>query len=340
MVFILIMANNFMTLVNTSKVDAENKEIGIMLRTAKEDKEKAREEILDGDRFSESIEKVTGSKHNLKTAANLRNKSSERVIKLGIISPDEIIDANQKLRKKETERQLAETDLSEATGFKVSNFERLSKDDVKFINELSDDGTKDIVIRELFGKKILKSYKNWLVDNQNRIVTDNTSKDMQTEEGVEFVRLYVENYNTILEGKSGTPLNELAKQAGFEGRINTTQLMANPWIASKIELYHKAVEKMSTYHYQQIEDRRLREKSRVQDLKDTMLNHYAANPDKLTDGKLGDQARMMKTLDELSRDKKDKGGGPAVAIQINSDVANLATIQNKEKEEHMRDSFI
>jgi hypothetical protein len=97
---------------------------------------------------------------------------------------------------------------------------------------------------------------------------------------------------------------------------------------------------MNDYHYQQIKDRKLREKSRIQDLKDTMLNHYAANPDKLVDGKLGDQARMLKTLDGLQNDPKDKNGAPAVAIQINSDVANLAAKQNEEKEQHMKDSFI
>ena len=96
---------------------------------------------------------------------------------------------------------------------------------------------------------------------------------------------------------------------------------------------------MNDYHYQQIQDRKLREKQRAQDLKDRMLNQYAANPTMLTDGKLGDQARMLKTLDDLQKDKNGQNTAPAVAIQINSDIANLATVQNDEKEQHMKDSF-
>ena len=307
-----------MTIVDTTKSDAKNKEAVDRMNKGKDDKQKEMDKVLDGERFSQNIKRITGRKKSLQTASSLRNKSSDRVIKMGIVSPEEIINSNQNLSDKEMEKKLAETELSEATGFKVTNFERLSKEDIKFINDLPDDGTKDIVIRELFGTKILNKYKKWLVTNKNKIISKNQEIDYHSDESAKFVELYIENYNHILEGNDGTPLNKLAAEAGFE-KVNTTQIMANPWVASKIELYHKSVEKMNDYHYQQIQDRKLREKQRAQDLKDRMLNQYAANPTMLTDGKLGDQARMLKTLDDLQKDKNGQNTAPAVAIQINSD---------------------
>lgn len=289
------------------------------------------ESIQDGRRFSRSIKKITKNKTLLDKAVKLRERSSKRALRLGIIRPDEIMNAPVVPDKSEAERK-----LEFATGLKRTNFPNLSQEDIDFINGLPDDESRDVVIRELFSNKVLKEFNRYQVKKNNDV---SGPRFCPSDRAKKFVYGYIEEYNKLLSGKPYRTLKEIAEDAGYSATLSIATIMAVPWTAMKIELYHQSIDKLADYHYRQIEDRKLRERVKVQDLKDMMIDNFIARPDKLLNAKVKDSAQMLKVLHEIQYGEEKSRSGPPVAIQINSDVANLAMSQNAEKSAHLKKSF-
>lgn len=294
------------------------------------------EDIQDGKRFSRSVPKITKNKAYIARAQELRDKSATRALEIGLIEPQDIVSAPDV----ETDERVAKRKAMAA--LKIQNMQglHLSQEDIDFINNLPDDETRDIVIEELFSKKIAKQYR-MIVDRGKQI---EAKKNLPpSEKAIRFVRGYIDEYNKLLQGSPCRTLTEIKEDAGYSASVMTTTVLNQPWIAHKIEIYHQSIDKLNEYHYMQVRDRKLREQVKVQDIKDHMMNHLLANPHEMLNAKLKDKTQLLRVMNEMTQTAEDRdkrrGGDVPIAIQINGDVARLAMGQDKEKRDHFAQGF-
>lgn len=294
------------------------------------------EDIQDGKRFSRSIPKVTKNKAYIEKAQTLRDKSAERALSIGLIEPQAVVNAP------DIETQERKAILKAQAALKIQNAQgmHLSQEDIDFINNLPDDETRDIVIEELFSKKMAKTYRT-IVDRCRE--ADRKKMIPPSDKAVKFVRGYIEEYNKILQGREHRTLTEIKEDAGYGASVMVTTILNLPWVANKIEIYHQSIDKLNEYHYMQIRDRKIREQTKVQDIKDHLMNHLLAHPDEMLSAGMRDKTQLLRVMNEMTQtaESRDNGknGGVPIAIQINGDVARLAMGQDKEKRDHFSQSF-
>ncbi len=291
------------------------------------------ESIQDGERYSQSIEKLTKNKRKLTHANNLEKQAYKNALEVGIVSPHEIIDV-EKVPKDLADKLEAEKSLEKATGYKSIIFDELEKSDIDFINNLEENEIKYKVIEELFGKRISKQW-----EKKEKLPAVNGEKKLRfTPQSKKFVELYEKNYENILSGKSYKTDTELKKLAGYSDTVPAHYVKRIPWVALKIKNFHDTQRQIEEYHLQKIEDIEVRRDSAVADITMRYLTHLKANPQKLEKGSLRDAASALKVINELNG-KNGKDKGPSIAIQINQDMGNVFGSQNEEKKEHMYNSF-
>lgn len=289
-----------------------------------ENVKKMQEDIKDGKRFSLNVEKL--AKKPSKRVEKYRKMVQRGAIEAGIIDPHE------ENTGEESDEMRAKRLVAESIDYdRPVHLDMLTDDDVEFINELPEDGAREIVIKELFGSTALKAVK--AREKREKSVQPRKSRNAE-----KFIRLYKRNYDNMLAGKKHQSLKVLMDEAGYGETVQPYHILRLPWIAKQLEDYHKAVEYINDYHYRQIDDRQARIKARATELKDRVLKQHIDDPTKLSNTGIRDQANFLKILNELTSDDKNSGG-PTVAIQLNADSANVAMRQNKEKSDHFEASF-
>lgn len=290
------------------------------------------EEVQDGERYSMKVDKVTKSKTRLSRAKGLENRADKYALDAGVVSPRDLIDEH--LTPEEEEKRKAEKSLEKATGYKSFTFEDLEADDIDFINGLEEGEAKQNTIKELFGNKIAKK---WRLKERVPVVSPE-KKLRKTEKAIRFVKLYKENYERMISGKTYKTPTELKETAGYGATVPANYVQRMPWVALKIKNFHDSQKQIQEYHLQKMEDQDTMLESVGKDILMMNMIDMKTNPEKLMNANIRDKAAMLKVINELNQHKKENKG-TAVAIQVNNDMASVFKSQNEEKEEHLDNSF-
>lgn len=293
--------------------------------------EKITEAIQDGERFSRSIKKITKNKAYIEKAQRLRDSSAQRAINIGLIDPQSFVNAPDINTKERRAQQKIKASLAIQNAQDIN----LSQEDVEFINGLPDDDTRDIIIEELFSKRIAKQYKAIAGRDVTKI-----GKAAPSQRAIDFIKGYIDSYNRLLQGIEHKSLTEIREDSGYSASTPVSLIIKQPWIAHRIEMYHQSLDKLNEYHYNQIRDRKTREQIKVQDIKDFMMNHLLANPHEMVNSAMRDKTQLLRVMNEMGNEgSSNKNNAPPIAIQINGDIARLAMSQDKEKRDHFEQSF-
>jgi len=333
--YVFYYAFYYIYLVDTKRIICYNYEMNEAeyLTSNPEEKRKIKvEQVQDGDRFSQTIGKITRDKVRLTKAKKLKDRAFSIAIDTGVKTSSELLDLPK--TDETIEREKAEKSIEKVTDIKITQFESLSEDDVDFINGLPEDGSKAIVIKELFSTKIAKEWRK-----KERIPAKNAEKKLVSNKFMKkFVKLYIDNNNKLLEGKSFRSLRELKTLAGYSEGVNMDHVLRLPWVSLQIANYHKANESITEYHIRKQADQDLVKQSLVDDITVTALASVKANPAKLLNSSPATIGKFLRDVNEIKGNEKEKTG-PTVAIQINGDVASRFQSQNEEKKEHFANSF-
>ena len=290
------------------------------------------EEVQDGERYSMDVKKLTKNQKRLEKAQKLAKDATKRALQVGIVQPHEVIDTD--LTEDQKEKIKAEKAVEKATGYKIVSFKDLEKSDIDFINSLEENGAKYETIRELFGGRIANDWKR-----KERIPAVNPEQKLRhSPEATKFVELYKKNYEKIISGKRYKTDTELKKDAGYSDGVPANYVKRIPWVALKLKNFHDSQQQIAEYHLSKIEDMEVRAKSVASEVRVKALNFLNTNPDKIHNANIRDQSSMLKALNEtIGIDEQNNG--PSVAIQINQDMGSVFSAQNKEKEDHLNNSF-